>query len=262
METLSAFRAICRARFIGWAFNPLPKVVGFAILLACLPLFLHAQEEPASLTGVVQDPIGAVIGNSSVILEPAVGGVRQETRSDERGSFRFSGLPAGTYTLSIRALGFDSVKVKQVLLAGEQRSLPPVRLNVGSSGCFSSDAEPEQTRFLSAGLSLGGLAGNVKSGQGPVVGARVALACWLGSGCSENPERTKTDSQGDFEFENIRPGRYLLSVEQNRFFPLISMGFVVVGGLESSYSFNLTPCPNGDCTVRPYRGNVTLTVCE
>jgi len=263
VEALGAFRAIHRARLIGWAVDPLPRVAGLAILLACSPLSLHPQGETASLTGVVQDPSGAVIGgNSSVVLEPAGGGVRRETQSDERGVFRFSGLWAGPYTLSIRVPGFDSVKVKQDLLAGEQRSLPPIRLNVGSSGCFSTDPDPERTRFLSAGLSTGGLAGNVKSGLGPVAGARVSLACWLDRGCSENPERTKTDSQGDFEFENIRPGRYLLSVEQDRFFPLVSMGFGVVGGLESSYSFNLTPCPNGDCTVKLDRGKVKVIVCE
>jgi hypothetical protein len=66
--------------------------------------------------------------------------------------------------------------------------------------------------------------------------------------------------------KNIRPGRYVLIIEQQRFFPRVD-DFVVVGGLESSYSLNLTRCPNGDCTVKPPMtstepGTAKITVCE
>jgi hypothetical protein len=90
---------------------------------------------------------------------------------------------------------------------------------------------------------------------------------WLaGLVVSEDPEPTRTDTQGDFVFKNVRPGRYVLMIEQQRFFPRVD-DFVVVGGLESSYSLNLTPCPNGDCTVKPpmtstEAGTAKITVCE
>ena len=196
-----------------------------------------------------------------VILESTSGKVRYEAQADQQGAFRFSGLQAGSLTLSVRALGFDPVKAKLDLLAGEQRSLPPIRPNIGPSGCFTIGADPERTRFLSDEPSLGGLFGNVKSGLRPVVGARVALACWIARGCT-TPEGTTTDTLGNFKVENIHPGRYLLSIDRNGAFPLSNMGFVVVGGLESSYSFNLDPCPDGDCTVKPSQGNVKGIVCE
>ncbi len=220
-----------------------------------------APEQTAILTGVVQDPIGIGIWGAPVILESMSGRARYETRSDQQGVFRFSGLPAGALTLSIRAVGFDLVKAKLDLLAGEQRSLPPIRPNVGPSGCFTADADPVRTRFLSGDPSLGGLVGNVQSGLGPAVGAHVALACWIGRGCT-TPENTVTDSLGNFKIENIHPGRYLMSIEQSGFFLLSNVGFVVAGGLESSYSFKLDPCPNGDCTIKPSQSNVKGIVCE
>jgi hypothetical protein len=239
-------------------------VAGFAILLACSPLPLCAQEGTASLTGSVllaQVNGGEAIPGGSVTLESVAGGARQETKSDERGVFRFSGLRTGKYLLSLRALGFDGVKVKLDLLAGEQKSLPPIGLNLAPSGCgFSSDTEPERTRFLYTGPSLGGLAGSVKADLGPAVGAQVVLSCWTTLRCS-GPDAAVTDAQGNFEFE-VYPGRYVLRIAQDKFFPSSGMQFVIVGGLESSYSFNLTSCPNGDCTVKPSQSNVKPTVCE
>src|ERR1700730_5139253 len=170
---MSAFWAICRARLMGWAFDPLPRVAAFATLLACSSPSLHAQDGTASVAGMWQDPNGAALVGVYVILESAVGAADQ-TKADEQGGFHFSGLRAGSYTLSIRALGFDAVKVKQDLLAGEQRSLPPIRLNVGINGdCFPASIDPERSRFPSAGPSLGGLTGNVKNELGPLVGSRV-----------------------------------------------------------------------------------------
>jgi hypothetical protein len=164
----------------------------FPVLLTCAPAFLSAQET-ASITGALQDPTGAPLVGSSVLLED--GRIRQEIQADERGIFRFSGLRAGKYTLSIHRPGFYGVTVKQALLPGEQKSLPPVRLSTGVAGdCFPIDTEPERSRFPSTGPSLGGLAGNLASGQGPAAGARVQLACWGPGECIGASETAMTDS--------------------------------------------------------------------
>ena len=230
----------------------------FPILLTCAPAFLSAQET-ASITGALQDPTGAPLAGSSVLLED--GRIRQEIQTDERGIFRFSGLRAGKYTVSVRRLGFYGVTVKQALLAGEQKSLTPVRLSAAVAGdCFPIDTEPERSRFPSAGPSLGWLAGNLASRLGPVAGVRVQLACWGPSQCGGASEATLTDPHGDFEFQSLRPGRYSVSAGALGFFPF-NARVDVAGGLESFYSFKLTPCPNGDCTVKP-DPKVKPIVCE
>jgi len=252
-------------RLLRWA---LLSAVGFTILLA--------QDRTASLSGVLQDPTGAAIGGywnaigeyaASVTLEGAGGRFRQVTHPDEQGRFHFSGLPAGTYTVSARSPYFDSLKIEQTLLAGEETSWPPVRLAQAGSGCgFSQKIDPVSTRFLTAGPAFGALTGNIHDGQQPTANARVTLACWLGRQCADDPKPTRTDSQGHFEFKNIRPGRYVLTIEQPRFVPRVD-DFVVIGGLESSYALNLTPCPDGDCTVKsPMVGTAPsiakIAVCE
>lgn len=228
--------------------------------MACSRIPLLAQAGTASLSGVLQDSSGASIGrNGSVTLETKGDGLLQATQPDLEGRFHFSALPAGTYTVSVRVPGFDNLKIKQTLLAGEGRSLPPIRLNVGSSGCFSNGFDPQWTRFVRARPTLGGLAGNVNAAQKPIVNARVTLVCWLGRECRENPETIRTDAQGNFEFSSIRAGRYLLTIEQQGFLSSINVPFVIVDGLESSYSISLTPCPNGGCMVTP---EPKATVCE
>ncbi len=220
------------------------------------------QESTAGLTGIIQDTVGTGIPGGSVVLESALG-PRREVQTDQEGAFRFSGVRAGLVILSITAPGFDAVKAKLDLVAGERRSLPPVRLNLApTGGCFFGGSDPEQTRFLSGEPSQGGLVGGVRVGREPVLGARVTLACWIGFGCTA-PGSTTTDSQGTFRFEIIRPGRYVLSIEQNGFYPLRNMQFIVVGGVESYYLFNLDPCPNDDCTIRREQPNPPKPiVCE
>ncbi len=223
-------------------------------------LALLAQDNTASLTGVVQVFDGEAARGGSVLLQSASGEVRRETPIEQGGGFRFSGLPADSYTLRIRQLGFFIVKLKQNLLASEQRSLPPVRLRLAPAGyCVNTDADPDETRFLSSGGSAGGLTGSVKSGIGPVAGARVGLACWQLASCSDHGV-ARTDAQGKFEFENIPPGLYTLTVSQDGFIPLTQQ-FVVTGGLESSYSLTLRTCSNRECTVNQ-DPSVKSVMCE
>jgi hypothetical protein len=238
-----------------------------AIWILCSPFPLLAQDKTASLSGVLQDPTGVAIGGyASVTLDSAEDGLRRTIHPDEQGNFHFSGLTAGRYTLSTQVLGFDSLKLDLTLLAGEQRSWPPVRLGLGSSGCFAQHIDPVSIRFLSTGPAFGALAGNVNDGKQQVVNARVKLACYGGGECSD-PGGARTDSQGNFEFNDVRLGRYILTIEHDGLLPLINIPFVVTGGLESSYTFTLPPCPNGDCRVKPPMfatdsspGNIT--VCE
>jgi hypothetical protein len=232
---------------------------GVAILFACSTILLHAQDGTSSISGTLQFSNGALEGGS-VVLKSASGAVSQ-TSVDAQGFFRFSGLEVGRYTLGMRRLAFYGANITLDLRAGEQKILPPIRLSMAPTGdCFPvPEVDPDESRFPLAGPSLGGFGGSVKGDQGPIVGARVLLECWLGE-CRGEGKVAMTDSGGAFVFENLRPGPYTLSVERAGF---LSIGgrFNVAGGLESIYSFELTPCPNGNCVVRP-DPNVKLTVCE
>jgi hypothetical protein len=233
-----------------------------AILLACSLPVLRGQAGTASLSGAVQAPDGKPFTSVLVTLESAAAGIRQASYVNEQGFYQFSGLPDGVYILNLSGVYASvNVKVKLELLAGEQRSLPPVRPGLGAAGDCGppTDLDPERSKFPSTGPSLGGLAGNVANGLGPVIGARVVFACWIGA-CKGDSNFATTDSQGNFAFDNLSPGKYSVNVGQIGFLPA-GGSFNVAGGLENYYPFKLKPCPNGDCTIKP-DPNVKPIMCE
>ncbi len=227
------------------------------VLLACSPIILYGRKETSSLTGSLQDTDGKPLSDGVVTLESA-SGIRQASYLNQQGIYRFSGLPAGTYILTIFDVNTD-VKVKQDLLAGEQKILPPLTLKRGPAHSCGPAMDPDRSRFLPSPPVVGGLVGSVRGDQGPLVGARVSLDCWDKSPCGET-KYAATDAHGNFAVENIQPGSYLLRVQRDNFFPVLAQPFDIAGGLESFYSFKLTPCPNGDCTVR--RNPILITACE
>ncbi len=77
-------------------------------LLAIPPAWAQTR---ASFTGTVLDSTGAVVPGAAVALESAdlVGGAQHYT-TNERGQYRFSDLPPGTYDLTASLNGFQTVK--------------------------------------------------------------------------------------------------------------------------------------------------------
>ena len=65
----------------------------------------------ASITGVVRTPDNRPVANAQATLL----GTFRSTRSDSAGRFRMSGLPAGTQSLDVRALGFAPTSIEVAL---------------------------------------------------------------------------------------------------------------------------------------------------
>jgi len=101
-------------------------------LMFMLPLAGHAQETTGGLQGTVKDPSGAVVPNAHVAVTGAalVGG--KELDTDSSGYYRFANLPPGTYTITVTAKGFSTVKHDLVLEVGHLPSVD-VALEVGAS---------------------------------------------------------------------------------------------------------------------------------
>jgi hypothetical protein len=95
--------------------------------------FLPGQETTAGVQGVVKDQSGAVVADASVVISSAslIGEKRAQT--DTSGFYRFSGLPPGSYTLSVTAKGFKGSKREGIALdAGRLPSLD-IQLEVGQA---------------------------------------------------------------------------------------------------------------------------------
>jgi len=92
-----------------------------AVLAVVVPLAaLHGQasQPAASISGSVYDASGAVVPDVLILLKNNTD--RQEAaRANAAGEYTFSGIPAGSYTLEVRARGFAEFHKAIVLPAAQ-----------------------------------------------------------------------------------------------------------------------------------------------
>ncbi|MGA2591565.1 MAG: M56 family metallopeptidase [Bryobacteraceae bacterium] len=103
-----------------------------AVLAAVIPLAaLHAQNAGpvASLAGSVYDASGAAVPRVLILLITNKS-TQEASRASDAGEYRFSGIPAGTYTMQIRAHGFAEFQKAIVLTAGAAQQMN-ITLDVG-----------------------------------------------------------------------------------------------------------------------------------
>src|ERR1700674_3830642 len=79
--------------------------VSIAVALAMLLPWLVRGQEPqkndkATIRGTVTDATQAVVTGATAVLTNAAG-FKQQTQTDDKGAYSFTGLEAGTYALSI-----------------------------------------------------------------------------------------------------------------------------------------------------------------
>ena len=76
------------------------------------------------MTGTVTDPTGAVLQNAQIALRNKEPARRRTVVTDRDGSYRFSLLAPGEYELTVEAMGFVPLVVREVLIRiTEVRSL-------------------------------------------------------------------------------------------------------------------------------------------
>ncbi len=113
-------------------------VAGIATLGLVVPVSqnsLHAQSlaSTASLSGTVTDATGAVVPKATVTVASAASGVTRQFTTDAGGQFTFALLPAGPYTLTVSAQGFNTVKQNGILLRVGDSVTDSVALKVANA---------------------------------------------------------------------------------------------------------------------------------
>ena len=101
----------------------------FAVfLLACALLFMMsadpaaAQQTSGSISGVVQDSQGAVIPGADVVLiNQSQGAAVRQLVSGDDGSFVFTSVPPGTYSVSVELAGFKKYVQQDIILNAQSR---------------------------------------------------------------------------------------------------------------------------------------------
>jgi Carboxypeptidase regulatory-like domain/TonB-dependent Receptor Plug Domain len=92
-------------------------VAVFAVLFLCFPMLLKGQELQGTLNGTVSDPSGAVIPGATVtITQNGVNGASRTVQTNAQGSYTATNLPAGNYTVTVTAAGFQTSTAPNVTL--------------------------------------------------------------------------------------------------------------------------------------------------
>lgn len=108
-------------------------VLGCFVVAVFVAVTLSAQAIFGTLTGVVNDPSGAVVANAKVSLRDAASGSERTTTTDSQGYYTFASVPVGTYDLSVEAAGFQGYKASGIALGGGEKRNVNVSLTVGST---------------------------------------------------------------------------------------------------------------------------------
>ncbi len=80
-----------------------------------------------AITGIVQDPGGAILVSAKVVVEPT----GRQAASDDSGEFRIGGLPSGSYTVTVSYVGFAPYTTTVTVAAGQTANVTAA-LKVGS----------------------------------------------------------------------------------------------------------------------------------
>src|SRR5262249_26309008 len=107
------------------------RLIPILVVIAVLASAAFAQQTTATVTGTVTDPTGALVpGVTITVTNLATNGVR-ETKSDETGSYTLPFLPAGEYSVTAGAPGFQTQKIDRVTLQVQQTARVDLQLRVG-----------------------------------------------------------------------------------------------------------------------------------
>jgi len=112
------------------------------VALLGLPVALGAQQPavPAAtgtISGVVNDVAGTPVAAAQVVLSST--GAQRKSATDEDGSFQFTGVPAGAFSVTVAAEGLAPATATGKLAAGEVRVVPAFALPIATAH-FDVDA--------------------------------------------------------------------------------------------------------------------------
>jgi hypothetical protein len=104
----------------------------FLMAAFALP-WASAQTVTGSITGVVNDPSGAVVVGATVTAENTATGVRTTTQTNDAGVYTIRFLPVGMYKLTVEGKGFTAAEVPAFSIEINQTAKVDVGLKIGAS---------------------------------------------------------------------------------------------------------------------------------
>src|SRR5262249_5714273 len=114
--------------------NPL-RIKSLLIAVAALVAFasaVAAQVTGGAVTGTVRDPNGSAVVGATVSLKDKSRGLDFNAQTTGAGSYQFTNVPTGTYTMTVTATGFTEA-TGQVLVSLNQTATADIALTITAS---------------------------------------------------------------------------------------------------------------------------------
>ncbi len=102
------------------------------VLLGALTTRAFAQADQGAITGLVQDPTGAVVANAHVTLTNTDTALVLESTTDSSGNYVFSPLKIGHYKVTVTAPGFSTTTQENITVNIQERAAVNVELKTGA----------------------------------------------------------------------------------------------------------------------------------
>lgn len=93
--------------------------------------FVAAQQVNGTLTGTITDASGSVMPGATISVQSKDTNASRETVSDSSGNYTLPFLPAGEYTVSVTAKGFQTQNVSSLTLQVQQTLRQDFQLKIG-----------------------------------------------------------------------------------------------------------------------------------
>src|ERR1700754_910864 len=133
----------------GWGL----RLLWLASILIVSTTSALAQLSSAALNGVITDSTGAVVAKASAVLRNVDTGIETQTSSNDTGTYRFSNIAPGRYSLKVSAPSFTTKQISEFVLAVNQTATIDVALVAGATNeVVTVEANAEQLQVSSAEL--------------------------------------------------------------------------------------------------------------
>ncbi len=192
--TLTVAALWCGLRSVGEAQTPLPPI----------------------LRGVVLDTLRQPLPLAEIILFGGGDNARHVARADPQGRFSFTGLGSGDYTVTVRRIGYQPIRVTLTLNMRKPYSVEFLMVPIAQR---LSDVLVEAERGARARKGGPLLTGEVVDEfQQPVPNAEILISGFRPR--NRGPFQVQADAEGRFRFPDLRAGRYAVKVRRIGYVPI------------------------------------------
>jgi hypothetical protein len=146
---------------VGWGEGPMKKWIAHWLMLLVIgfwPPLIRAQVDTGTVLGTVKDLSGGVVPGAKVILTNESTGLTLTTTSAADGTYIFTPVKVGTYSVETEVAGFEKAIRKNVTVELQQRVVVDFTLRPGAltQAVVVSGAPPQlQTQDASVGQVVG-----------------------------------------------------------------------------------------------------------